>query len=148
MSMMVLPFTRSLGVATILICVYVFALGSWSANMSAFKQEVSSGRVATVAALVGFCETGFSAFVVDKVGTLAKASGGFNAVFLLLGAFLSISAAMVYWLCRPRFFETGSVGDMNSAGTNGQSPSGPCDTDAIACAAEAGRSFHPHRAEG
>jgi MFS transporter, ACS family, hexuronate transporter len=117
MSVMLLPLTKSLAVATGLICAYVFALGCWNANMNAFKQEVSARHVATVAALVGFCETGFSAFVVDRIGTIAKNSGGFAAVFPLLGIFLSLSMACILVLFRPRYFPL-SVGIERTEGGN------------------------------
>jgi len=104
MSIMALPFTTSLNVATFLICIYVFSLGCWNANNSAFKQEVNRGRVATVAALVGFIETGFSAFVVHKVGELAQGKGGFSAVFPLLAGFLTFSAIIVFLFYRARHF--------------------------------------------
>ena len=104
MAMMAMPFVQSLTVATVLICTYVFALGCWNANIGAFKQEVNAGRVATVAALVGFCETGFSAWVVDYVGAIAKNTGGFKAVFPLLGAFLTFSLLVVMFMYRPKYF--------------------------------------------
>ena len=104
MAMVAMPLVHSLAIATSLICLYVFALGCWSANVGAFKQEVSAGRVATVAALVGFCELFFSAFVVEKVGNIAKATGGFRAVFPLLGSFLTFSVLVVFFWYRPKYF--------------------------------------------
>lgn len=115
MAVMAMPFVHSLPVAIALICTYVFALGCWSANIGAFKQEVSAGRVATVAALVGFCELGFSAFLVDRVGSIVKATGGFRAVFPLLGAFLTFSVLVVLLMYRPRYFPL----------TSGRKPSAP-----------------------
>jgi ACS family hexuronate transporter-like MFS transporter len=116
MSIMGLPFITSLNVATSLICIYVFALGCWNANNSAFKQEVNSGRVATVAALVGFIETGFSAFVVQKVGEVAQSKGGFSAVFPLLAGFLLFSVLLVFFFYRPRYFP-GPATKARSAGS-------------------------------
>jgi predicted MFS family arabinose efflux permease len=104
MAIMCLPFTNSLDLATILICIYVFGLGCWNANNSAFKQEVNGGRVATVAALVGFIETGFSAFIVQKVGEIVQAKGGFGAVFPLLAGVLTFSVLIVGFFYRERFF--------------------------------------------
>jgi hypothetical protein len=104
MAMMAMPFVQSLTVATVLICTYVFALGCWNANIGAFKQEVNAGRVATVAALVGFCETGFSAWVVDYVGAIAKDTGGFKAVFPMLGLFLTFSMLVVLVMYRAKYF--------------------------------------------
>lgn len=103
-AIMALPLTQSLNVATGLICIYVFALGCWTANNGAFKQEVNSGRVATVAALVGFIETGFSAFVIQRVGQVVQEKGGFGAVFPLLAGFLFFAVLMVHLFYRDRYF--------------------------------------------
>jgi predicted MFS family arabinose efflux permease len=104
MAIMLLPLTSSLNIATGLICLYVFGLGCWNANNSAFKQEVNTGRVATVAALVGFIETGFSGFVVHRIGALVQRHGGFGAAFPLLAAFLIFSALIVFVYYRDRHF--------------------------------------------
>jgi hypothetical protein len=80
--------------------VYIFGLAVWQANQQAFKQDVATGRVATVAALVGFAETGFSAFVVQRVGLMTQEAGGFGAVFLMLAGFFTFALAMVYLLLR------------------------------------------------
>jgi len=109
MSIMLLPLTQDLTIATALICLYVFGLGCWNANNSAFKQEVNSGRVATVAALVGFIETGFSAFVVQRIGPLVQAHGGFGAAFPLLAGFLGLSVLVVFFFYRERHFPSAAV---------------------------------------
>lgn len=90
-----LPLIRSVDLTTAVMCLFVCGLGAWSANTSAFKQEVHPARVATAAALIGAIETGFSAFVVQKVGAVAQRFGGFGAVFLVLGLFLTAAALLV-----------------------------------------------------
>jgi hypothetical protein len=77
----------------------------WIANHGAFKQEVRRRHVATVAALVGFLETGLAAFVVDRVGTMAQGAGGFPAVFALLGGFLTFAFICAMFFIRSEWME-------------------------------------------
>lgn len=84
MSILLLPRVESVGAVLVVLCVYVFGLAAWQANQQAFKQDVSTARVATVAALVGFAETVSSAFLVQKVGEVVQRTGGFSAIFALL----------------------------------------------------------------
>lgn len=103
MSIVFLPQVQSISAVIALLCVYVFGLAAWQANQQAFKQDVLPRRIATVAALVGFAETGFSAFVVQKVGLLTQESGGYNAIFLLLAGFFTFSIAVVFLFLRPKW---------------------------------------------
>ena len=105
MSIVFLPQVQSITAAIALLCVYIFGLAAWQANQQAFKQDVLPRRVATVAALVGFAETGFSAFVVQKVGSLTQESGGYNAIFLLLAGFFTFSIAIVFLFLRPKWLD-------------------------------------------
>lgn len=97
MAIVLLPQAETIGSTLAILCVYVFGLAAWQANQQAFKQDVLPGRVATVAALVGFAETLSSAFLVQKVGQVAQETGGFNAIFWLLAGCFTV--AIVAVLC-------------------------------------------------
>jgi len=105
MSILFLPQITSVTSGLILLCAYVFGLAAWQANQQAFKQDIAARRVATVAALVGFAETGFSAFLVQKVGEITQQSGGYNAIFGLLAVFFTVSLGAVFVLLRPKWLE-------------------------------------------
>lgn len=106
MGMLGLNAVASINAAVALLCLYVFGLGAWLANQQAFKQDITRGRVATVVGLVGFAETMLSAFVVDKVGTLAQQTGGFGAVFVVFGGLFTFALAMVFVFMRERWLAT------------------------------------------
>ncbi len=105
MSILFLPQITSITSGLVLLCAYVFGLAAWQANQQAFKQDIAARRVATVAALVGFAETGFSAFLVQKVGEITQQSGGYNAIFGLLAVFFTVSLAALFFLLRPKWLE-------------------------------------------
>lgn len=98
MSILWLPQVKSVEATLVVLCVYVFGLAAWQANQQAFKQDVLPGRVATVAALVGFAETMSSAFLVQKVGQVVQETGGFNAIFWLLAGCFTVSVVAVVCL--------------------------------------------------
>jgi len=103
MGMLGLNAVASVNAAVGLLCLYVFGLGAWLANQQAFKQDITRGRVATVVGLVGFAETMLSAFVVEKVGTLAQQTGGFGAVFAVFGGLFTFAVVMVFVFMRERW---------------------------------------------
>lgn len=105
MSVMFLSKVNSITWGIVILCIYVFGLAAWQANQQAFKQDVSRTRVATVAALVGFAETGFSAYIVQKVGTITQQTGGYNAIFLLLAGFFTFSLIILFTLLRPKWID-------------------------------------------
>ncbi len=105
MSILGLPHVHSIGNAILLLCIYIFGLAAWQANQQAFKQDVLPARIATVAALIGFAETGFSAYVIQKVGALTQQTGGYNGIFLLLAAFFTFSIAIVFLLLRSKWLQ-------------------------------------------
>jgi hypothetical protein len=43
-----------------------------------------------------------SAFLVDRVGAIAQATGGFSAVFGVFAALLTFALVVAFWLLRPR----------------------------------------------
>jgi predicted MFS family arabinose efflux permease len=104
LGILTLPWISNLSHATFIICAYVFSLGAWNAAGGAFKQEVSTSRIAVAISIICFCETGFSAFVIHRVGMLAQASGGFGAIFPLLGTFLTLSVLVTFFAYRPALF--------------------------------------------
>jgi ACS family hexuronate transporter-like MFS transporter len=103
MGMVGLTAARSINVAVALLCLYVFGLGAWLASQQAFKQDVARGRVATVVGFVGFAETMLSAFVVEKIGGLAQATGGFGAVFAVFAGLFTFALVMVFVFMRERW---------------------------------------------
>ena len=103
MSMMFVPQLRSFEHAVVVLCVYVFGLGCWIANMGAFKQSVHRTRIGTVTAWVGFAETGFAAFIVARIGGFVQGHGGFDSVFLLLASFLVVGVCSVLFVLRDPF---------------------------------------------
>jgi ACS family hexuronate transporter-like MFS transporter len=103
MGMLGLNVAKSVNAAVALLCVYVFGLGAWLANQQAFKQDITRGRVATVAGFVGFAETIVAAFLVDRVGTLTQQTGGFGAVFVVFAALFTFALAMVFVFMRARW---------------------------------------------
>lgn len=105
MAMMGLRSAPSINTAVALLCCYVFGLGAWLACQQAFKQDVARGRVATVVGFVGFAETMLSAFVVDRIGTMAQQTGGFTAVFALFGGLFTFSLIMVFIFMRSRWLD-------------------------------------------
>jgi ACS family hexuronate transporter-like MFS transporter len=114
-----LPLVRSVPLTVVLLCLYSFGLAAWQANLQAFKQDVSVRHVGTVAALVGFLETGFAAFVVQGVGEIAHRTGGFSAVFALLGAFFSVGLAALFVLIRPQWLDLPPPGRSPATGPPG-----------------------------
>lgn len=98
MSILLLPRMESMEATLAVLCVYVFGLAAWQASQQAFKQDILPGRVATVAALVGFAETLSSAFLVQKVGQVVQETGGFNAIFWLLAGCFTVAVVGVVCL--------------------------------------------------
>jgi MFS transporter, ACS family, hexuronate transporter len=105
LAVLLLPAVKTVNGVVVVAGIYIFGLAMWISNHGAFKQEVRRRHVATVAALVGFIETGFAAFVVDRVGSMTRAAGGFAAVFVLLAGFLTFAFFCAIFLIRPRWME-------------------------------------------
>lgn len=105
LAILLLPAVKSVNGVVALAGIYIFGLAMWISNHGAFKQEVRRRHVATVAALVGFLETGFAAFVVDRVGSMTQSAGGFAAVFALLAGFLTFAFLCAMFLIRPGWME-------------------------------------------
>ena len=95
--------TQSVTVSVVIFCVYVFGIGAILANQHAFKQDVDPKQVATVAALVGFIETGFTAFVIKEVGVITNETADFTPVFLLLAGLATFAMVIVFTLLRSKW---------------------------------------------
>ncbi len=102
----IMPWVDSITLGTVIFAMYAFGVAAWLANMQAFKQEVSTRRVATVVAWVGFIETGFAAFVVDDIGRLVRDQGGYNAVFWMLMGFNTFAFVVAMLALRAKWFKT------------------------------------------
>jgi len=96
---------HSIHFSVILLCLYVFGIGAFLGNQHAFKQDVDKRQVATVAALVGFIETGFTAFVIKKIGVITNKTADFTPVFFLLAGLATFALIVVYALLRPKWLD-------------------------------------------
>jgi len=103
MSILALTIAPSVNAAVGFLCLYVFGLGAWLSIQQACKQDITTGRVATVVGFVGFAETIVSAFLVEKVGAVTQKAGGFGAVFLLFGLLFTFALVVALILMRERF---------------------------------------------
>lgn len=104
MSLLLVPYTGSVAVCTVLLAVYVTGIGMFLGNQHAFKQDVLTTHVGTVVALVGFIETGFTFLVLRKIGTLTADTHDFTSVFLLLAGLAGFALLVVFGFMRPRYF--------------------------------------------
>jgi ACS family hexuronate transporter-like MFS transporter len=93
--------TQSVTLSLILLSTYVFGIGAFLGNQHAFKQDVDPKQVATVAALVGFIETGFTAFVIKEVGVMTSATGNFTSVFILLAGLATFAMFIAFFMLKP-----------------------------------------------
>ena len=97
MSVLLLFAVRNPWLNVLIFSVFIFGLGACLANQHAFKQDVLPGQVAAVAALVGFCETLFTAFVLQRIGNMVDTAGNYRmTIWLLAGcATFAILAAVL-----------------------------------------------------
>ena len=105
--LMIVPASRaaSINACVALFCCFTCGIGVFLGNQHAFKQDVDRRRVGTVAALVGAIETGFTAFVVQRVGVVLHDNADFTPVFLTLGGLATFACAVAMFLVRPRWFK-------------------------------------------
>ena len=103
MAMLGLTHAPSINAAVGILCIYVFGLGAWLANQQAFKQDVTRGRIATVAGIVGFAETMLSAVLVEQVGTLTQRVGAFGPVFAVFAGLFTFAVAIAMVFMRERW---------------------------------------------
>ena len=103
LSIVFAPMIQSITASVVIFCVYVLGIGAFLANQHAFKQDVDPKQVATVAALVGFVETGFTAFVIKEIGMITEETADFTPVFWLLAGLATFSVVISYTLLRPQW---------------------------------------------
>ncbi len=103
LSILLATQTQSVTASVVIFSIYVFGIGAILANQHAFKQDVDPKQVATVAALVGFIETGFTAFVIKEVGVITSETADFTPVFLLLAGLATFAVMVVFTLLRPKW---------------------------------------------
>lgn len=105
MGILLVPQVKSVEACVVLLAVYVAGIGMFLGNQHAFKQDVLPQQVGTVAALVGFIETGFTFFVLRKIGTLTDQTTDFSPVFGLLASLAIFAIVIVYVFVKPKNFE-------------------------------------------
>ncbi|MFN4146485.1 MAG: MFS transporter [Runella sp.] len=105
MSIVAVPYVASVSLCVGLLAVYVAGIGIFLGNQHAFKQDVLPSQVATVAALVGFIETGFTFFVLRRIGSLTADTADFTPVFGLLAGLATFAIVVVLVFIRPKYFQ-------------------------------------------
>jgi ACS family hexuronate transporter-like MFS transporter len=105
MSILLLPLFKSINFSVVILALFVFGIGAFLGNQHAFKQDVLKTKVATVAALVGFIETGFTFLVLRKIGLITNQTHNFPIVFLLLALLATFSLIVVYVFVRPQWYK-------------------------------------------
>ena len=97
------PYVSSITAAVAILALFVFGLGAFLGNQHAFKQDIIKTRVASVAALVGFIETGFSAFVIREIGIITNVSMDFTPVFLFITGLATFAILIVLFMIRGKW---------------------------------------------
>ena len=87
MSVLLLPLFKSVNLSVIILALFVFGIGAFLGNQHAFKQDVLKTKVATVAALVGFIETGFTFLVLRRIGVITNQTHDFTGIFMILAGY-------------------------------------------------------------
>jgi cyanate permease len=85
--------------------VFIFGMGLCLANQHSFKQDVLPGQVATVSALVGFCETLFTSFVLSRIGVLVDRSGNYAITTWILIACASFCLLSAIFFLRKKWIK-------------------------------------------
>ena len=101
---LVVPRVGSVNASVALLCLYVAGIGGFLANQHAFKQDVDKRLVGTVAALVGGIETGFTAFVIRRVGVITKETADFGPVFAILAGLATFAVVVALVFVRPTWY--------------------------------------------
>lgn len=100
-----IPYLNSVRLSVFILALFVFGLGGFLGNQHAFKQDIIKTRVASVAALVGFVETGFSAFVIKEIGVLTNVSNDFTNVFWFIAGLSTFSILIVIFMVKSRWMK-------------------------------------------
>lgn len=102
---LIIPYLNSVRWSVFILAMFVFGLGGFLGNQHAFKQDIIKTRVASVAALVGFIETGFSAFVIKEIGIITNISHDFTHVFWVIAGLATFSIVIVLVMVRPKWMK-------------------------------------------
>ena len=102
---LLLPVFRSVTVSVLILGLFVFGVGAFLGNQHAFKQDVLKTKVATVAALVGFIETGFTFLVLRRIGIITNQTHSFTGIFLILVLLATFALAIVYLMVKPKWYK-------------------------------------------
>jgi len=105
MSILLLPLFKSANLSVVILALFVFGIGAFLGNQHAFKQDVLKTKVATVAALVGFIETGFTFLVLRRIGVITSHTHDFTVIFIILSALATFALLMVYVFIRPKWYK-------------------------------------------
>lgn len=105
MSVLLLPLFRSTNLSVVILALFVFGIGAFLGNQHAFKQDVLKTKVATVAALVGFIETGFTFLVLRRIGVITNQTNDFTGIFMILAGLATFSLIIVYVFVRPKWYK-------------------------------------------
>lgn len=100
-----IPHLNSVSLTVFILAMFVFGLGGFLGNQHAFKQDIVKNRVASVAALIGFIETGFSAFVIKEIGVLTNVSHDFTSVFWFIAGLSTFSLLIVIFFVRSKWMK-------------------------------------------
>ena len=105
MTILLLPLFKSINLSVVVLALFVFGIGAFLGNQHAFKQDVLKTKVATVAALVGFIETGFTFLVLRRIGVVTNLTHDFSGIFIILALMATFSLIIVYVFVRPKWFK-------------------------------------------
>ncbi len=105
MSCILLFFIKNPWLNVAIYAVFIFGMGLCLANQHSFKQDVLPGQVATVSALVGFCETLFTSFVLSRIGVLVDRSGNYAITTWILIACASFCLLSAIFFLRKKWIK-------------------------------------------
>ena len=103
MSVLFVPYLQSVALSVVVLCLYVFGIGAFLGNQHAFKQDIVKGKVATVAALVGFIEMNFTSQVIKRIGVMTNETGDFTHVFFMMAGLAVFALGMVFIFIKPKW---------------------------------------------
>jgi len=105
MPILIIPYISSVSLAVLIFAMFVFGLGAFLGNQHAFKQDIIKNRVASVAALVGFIETGFAALVIREIGVITNVSNDFTPVFIFITSLTTFSILIVLFMVKSKWMK-------------------------------------------
>lgn len=105
MTILLVPYYNSINASVVLFALFVLGLGAFLGNQHAFKQDVLSTHVATVAALVGFIETTFTFLVLRRIGAITNQSLDFSHVYMVLAGLATFALIVVFVFIRPKWIK-------------------------------------------